>query len=223
MKIWVVTQQLSLWTRLGQVLPRHELEQIAPEALLAELALRACELVILDDNDQSAADLTTQIRKAHRALPILAVTQPDDIEARVRALEAGADDSVAEPWAGSQMAARVGALGRRSALVPDDDARISADGCVFHLDAGEARRAGHKIPLTAREVDLIRWLLRHRGRAVSREELLEHVWQVSPDIETRSVDVAVSALRKKIERDPATPSLVVSVRGLGYAWGPSLT
>ena len=222
MKILVATRDAQLLLRLHQALPaRHELEAVSPEAVLARIA--DCELLVIDDSDGDAAALSASVRAANRVLPILAVTQPGDLEARVRALEAGADDSLAEPWAGSQMAARVGALGRRGALVPDDDTRVEADGCVLLLEAGRAERTGRAVSLSAREVELVRWLMRHAGRAVSREELLEQVWQVSPDIETRSVDVAVAALRKKIERDPSTPSLIVSVRGLGYAWGPGLT
>jgi two-component system response regulator RegX3 len=65
----------------------------------------------------------------------------------------------------------------------------------------------------------VRWLSRHAGRVVSRGELLEHVWEVSPGNETRAVDVAVAGLRAKLERDPATPAIIVSVKGAGYRWG----
>ncbi len=222
MKILVATGDAKLVARLREALPpRHTLEEVSPDAVLVRI--RDCELLVIDDSDGNAATLSASVRRAHRTLPILALTQPGDLEARVRALEAGADDSLAEPWAGSQMAARVGALGRRGALVPEDESRVEADGCVLLLDAGQVQRGGRALSLSALEVDLLRWLLRHAGRAVSREELLAEVWQVSPDIETRSVDVAVAALRKKLERDPSSPSLIVSVRGLGYAWGPGLT
>jgi DNA-binding response OmpR family regulator len=192
---------------------------VAPAELLERLRGGDCELLIVDGD----AALCEKVRAAHRALPILAVTSGDDVEARVRALEAGADDAVAGPWAHSQMAARVGALGRRAALVPEPARSFEADGCVIDLGAARAVRAGREIKLTAREAQIIEWLVRHAGRAVSREELLEHVWGVAPGLETRSVDVAIAALRKKIERDAAKPALLVSLRGLGYAWGPGLT
>ncbi len=84
------------------------------------------------------------------------------------------------------------------------------------------RRGNTTHSLTTLEVDLLRWLLRHRGRVVSRQELLQHVWHVSPTIATRAIDVAVAALRGKLERDPAEPHLLISIRGQGYAWGPDL-
>ena len=75
------------------------------------------------------------------------------------------------------------------------------------------------VQLTAREVGVLRWLLAHRERAVTRAELLQHVWGLSPQMETRTVDVAIAALRKKVERETATPRVILSVRGTGYRLG----
>ena len=75
------------------------------------------------------------------------------------------------------------------------------------------------MPLTPREVGILRWLHRHRGRAVSRAELLENVWGASADLQTRTVDMTIAKLRQKIEPDPASPKIVVTVLGAGYAWG----
>jgi DNA-binding response OmpR family regulator len=207
----------ALAARLRSVLAQHQLEAVAPSELLARLGRGDCDLVIVDGPEQCDA-----IRRAHRVLPLLAVTPTDDVAARVHALESGADDSLSVPFAPSQMMARVDALGRRAALVPDEPEQISADGLTLDLGAARATREGVVTALSGREVALLRWLIRHAGRAVPREELLVEVWNVAPGVETRSVDVAVNVLRKKIERDPAAPSLVVSVRGVGYAWGPSL-
>jgi DNA-binding response OmpR family regulator len=220
MHVLVASATVALTDRLETALGgRHALETVAPARLLERLARGGCDLLIIEDD----AALCEKVRSKYRALPMLAVTGADDVEARVRALESGADDVMAEPWARSQMAARVGALGRRAALVPEAPRTLEADGCTIDLASARAVRAGREIKLTAREVSVIAWLVRHAGRAVSRDQLLEHVWEVSPGLETRSVDVAIAALRKKIERDPASPLLVVSVRGVGYAWGPSLT
>jgi two-component system response regulator RegX3 len=83
-----------------------------------------------------------------------------------------------------------------------------------------ARRGGAAgVSLTAREAGILRLLHRHRGRSVTRAELLEQVWGARGDLRTRAVDMAIAVLRKKIERDPASPRIVVSVKGLGYAWG----
>jgi DNA-binding response OmpR family regulator len=96
---------------------------------------------------------------------------------------------------------------------------LEADGCMFDLGRQAALRGGVGTALSAREVMLIRWLHRHRGGTVTRRDILEHVFGVSPEIETRSVDMAIATLRKKIEREPERPAIILSVKGSGYAWG----
>lgn len=159
-----------------------------------------------------------RLRREHPAPAVIVFTRTGDVEARIRALEAGADDAVDASFAPSQSMARVVAAGRRAAVVPRPPERIEIDGCTIDLAACTASRGGHAQPLTRREVELVRWLSRHAGRVVSRRELLEHVWEVSPGNETRAVDVAVAGLRAKIERDPGTPAIIVSVKGAGYRW-----
>ena len=73
--------------------------------------------------------------------------------------------------------------------------------------------------MTPREVEIIRWLHRHRARAVSRAELLEEVWGLPADLRTRTVDMTVAKLRQKIERDPTRPRIIVTTTGIGYGWG----
>ena len=82
-----------------------------------------------------------------------------------------------------------------------------------------ASRGGEETHLTAREAGILRWLYRHRSRAVSRAELLEHVWGARGDLQTRTVDMTVAKLRQKIEADPASPAIILTVTGVGYAWG----
>jgi DNA-binding response OmpR family regulator len=96
---------------------------------------------------------------------------------------------------------------------------VETAGCRFDLGRHEAARDGHIEQLTPREVKILRWLHRHRNRAVSRSELLEEVWGVNADMQTRTVDMTIAKLRQKIERDPARPEIVVTVTGVGYAWG----
>jgi len=144
--------------------------------------------------------------------PVIVFTSVGDVESRIRALEAGAEDAFDASFAPSQMVARVGAVARRAA--PD---AIEADGCTLDLAGHTATRENQTSPLTAREVDVIRYLHRNRARVVPRAELLENVWGVSPDVTTRSVDVAISALRAKIERDPRAP-IIGSIKNAGYKW-----
>src|SRR5580704_2355266 len=166
-----------------------------------------------------SAELAAKLRRARPTAAIVAVTKVGDVPARIRALEAGADDAFDTSFAPSQMMARVGAVGRRAALTPPAAERVELDGCMIDLSAAIATRGGSATPLTPREVEIVRWLAGHAGHVVSRGELLQHVWRVSPASATRAVDVAIAALRAKLERDPAQPMMIVSIRGAGYRWG----
>ena len=165
------------------------------------------------------AEVAAKLRKAKPAAAIVVVTKLGDVPARIRALDAGADDAFDASFAPSQMVARVGAVGRRAALTPAPIERVEIAGCTIDLSAATATRAGVTTALTAREVELVRWLSARPGQTTSRGELLQHVWRVSPASETRAVDVAIATLRGKLERDPAEPAIIVSVRGAGYRWG----
>ncbi|HEY1812182.1 MAG TPA: response regulator transcription factor [Kofleriaceae bacterium] len=164
-------------------------------------------------------ELAAKLRAGKPAAAIVVVTKIGDVPARIRALEAGADDAFDGSFAPSQMVARVGAVGRRAALTPPPVERIELDGCTIDLSAATATRGATVTALTAREVELVRWLAGRAGQVVSRGELLQHVWRVSAASETRAVDVAIAALRAKLERDPANPAIIVSIRGAGYRWG----
>jgi len=164
-------------------------------------------------------EAAARLRRARPTVAIIVVTRIGDVPARVRALEAGADDALDAGFATSQIAARVGAAGRRAALTPPAAERLAIDGCTIDLSAAIATRDGRAAPLTAREVELVRWLARHAGRVVTRGELLQHVWRVAAASETRAVDVAIAGLRAKLERDPRAPAIILSVRGAGYRWG----
>ena len=177
------------------------------------------EVIVLAGAAPRTVDACERIRARDPAIPILILTAAGLVEDRVAGLRAGADDCVEVPFHGSQMIARVGALGRRSSLLPKLPEVIEADGCVFDLSRCIAARDAREIPLSAREAALVRWLHLHRARAVSREEILERVFGVSPNVESRSVDVAIGTLRKKIERHPDRPAIIVAVKGVGYAWG----
>jgi DNA-binding response OmpR family regulator len=181
--------------------------------------LTDAEVVVLAGDPIAVAELCRRIRTRDAVLPIMILTAAGMVDDRVAGLRAGADDALDVPFHPSQMVARVDALGRRARLVPPLPEVIDADGCAFDLSRCVAARGGQEIALSAREAELVRYLHRHRARAVSREEILQHVFGVSPRIETRSVDVAIGALRKKIERHPEDPRIIVAVKGIGYAWG----
>jgi DNA-binding response OmpR family regulator len=185
---------------------------VAQPAQLAEL--RRFEVIIT-----SAAETAEQLARMAPTLAVIVFTRTGDVEARVRALDAGAADAMDAGFPMSQMVARVGAAGRRAALMPRPAEQLEIDGCSIDLSACTCARDGRTQSLTPREVELIRWFARHAGRVVSRGELLEHVWGVSPRNDTRSVDVAIAALRAKLERIASEPAILVSIKGAGYRWG----
>lgn len=160
-----------------------------------------------------------RVRKARPALPILMLTAKGSEEDKVRGLKVGADDYVTKPFGARELLARVDAIARRAKAAPAEPEIIETDGCRFDLGRCVADRGRKSIELTPRETGIVRWLYRHRARAVSRAELLENVWGVRSDTETRTVDVTIANLRHKIERDPGDPRIIVCVKGVGYAWG----
>jgi two-component system response regulator RegX3 len=163
-------------------------------------------------------EVCRRLRAARPGTPILLLTARGSEDDKVRGLGDGADDYVTKPFSARELLARVRALGRRAPAEVADV--LDVDGVTLDFARLTALRDGAKTTLTPREVGILRWLHRHRGRVVGRAELLERVFGVRGDLETRSVDMAIAVLRKKVERDPGKPAIIVSVKGAGYAWGP---
>jgi DNA-binding response OmpR family regulator len=179
------------------------------------------DLVVLDlmVPKLDGLEVCRRLRRERPGLSILMLTAKGSEEDKVRGLKVGADDYVTKPFGARELLARVEALARRIKTAPSDPEIVELDDCRFDLGRCEAQRGKKIISLTPREVGILRWLYRHRARAVSRAELLEQIWGASPDMETRTVDVTIANLRQKIERDAAEPRIVVCVKGVGYAWG----
>lgn len=180
----------------------------------ATVAFRRFDVVVV-----GSVEAAERLTRQHPTGAVIVFTRIGDVEARIRALEAGASDAVDASFPPSQLVARVGAAGRRAAMIPRAPEQLAIDGCAIDLSACTCARDGTEHALTRREVDVIRWMSRRAGQVVSRQELLEHVWGVSPHSETRAVDVAIAGLRHKLERDPAEPAIIVSIKGAGYRWG----
>jgi DNA-binding response OmpR family regulator len=159
-------------------------------------------------------EVCRELRKTSR-IPVIMLTARTDTTDVVVGLELGADDYVTKPFEISELVARLRAVLRRSASEPQEpvvqiaDIEIDPSGYV-------ARRAGRELELTATEFRLLLELARNAGRALSREVLLSKVWNYDYLGDSRLVDVAVQRLRGKIERDPANPVLIRTVRGVGY-------
>jgi two-component system alkaline phosphatase synthesis response regulator PhoP len=153
-------------------------------------------------------------------LPILMLTARGEETDKVVGLELGADDYVTKPFGWSELRARVRALLRRSeaAASPADAVPdvLEADDLRIDVDRREVTRGGRRIDLPARLFDLLAYMVRARGRVLTRDRLLHDVWGYEDAGDTRTVDVHMRWLREKLEDDPAHPQLVQTVRGVGY-------
>lgn len=226
MKILVVEDEEALRAGLVDLLEGagHNVEAVEDGLVAAERALDpSFELVLLDLMlpGLDGIEVCRRVRELRPSLPILMLTARGAEDDRVRGLEAGADDYVAKPFGIRELLARVDALGRRASLDPNERQHIAVDEAT--IDIGRCRFVrGEEIrELTAREAAILRWLYVNRERAVARSELLERVWQARGDLNTRTVDMTIANLRQKIERNPREPRIVVTIKGLGYAWGES--
>jgi DNA-binding response OmpR family regulator len=212
--VMVVEDEFNIGTLVRTYLRRSGYEVLwvrSGEEALAELRRHPVRLVVLDVG-LPGIDGFDVCRRIDGAVPVIILTARDEEADRVAGLELGADDYVAKPFSPRELAARVKAVLRRTdgAGAP---AEVSALGPVtISRSAREARVDGREIELTQREFDLLDYLVRHVGQVVTREQLLESVWGFLSPGETRTVEVHVAQLRKKL----GNPDLIRTVRGVGY-------
>ena len=163
--------------------------------------------------------IVRSMRAADRNTPVLVLSALGEVDDRVEGLRAGGDDYLVKPFAFAELSARLEALVRRR------DAGTGAAGPVTRLIVADlemdllarsVKRAGRAIELKPREFRLLEYLMRHAGQVVTRTMLLEAVWDYHFDPQTNVIDVHVSRLRRKIDRDAGVP-LIHTVRGAGYA------
>jgi two-component system, OmpR family, alkaline phosphatase synthesis response regulator PhoP len=177
------------------------------------------DLIILDVMlpKKSGFIVCREIREAGLITPILILTARGQTSDKVNGLKIGADDYVTKPFNMRELMARVEALLRRAPIRPAAQTGISEFGSIkVDLVGTEATRDGKIVNLSAREFQLLRYFIEHRGATLSRDELLKQVWGYSADMFTRTVDVHVASLRQKLEDDPKQPQFILTVQGLGY-------
>jgi DNA-binding response OmpR family regulator len=183
---------------------------------LERLRERSFDVVLLDLMlpGRSGFEVCREIRRTWNT-PVIVVTARADSQDVVAGLEAGADDYVTKPFVAQVLLARIRALARRTRGVTERRS-ITVGDLVISPDAGTVTRAGRPVDLTRTEFRLLTELAVEQGRVFTREELLERVWGYDYFGDSRLVDVHVRRLRKKIEEDPSRPTVVTTVRGLGY-------
>jgi DNA-binding response OmpR family regulator len=177
------------------------------------------DVVLLDLMLPGIDGLTVCRRVRERGdLPIIVITARTDTQDVIAGLEAGADDYVTKPLVAGELAARIRALLRRTA--PARPTRFSLGGLEVHPDEEAVHRDGVAVHLTRTEFRLLTELAAAEGKVVTREQLLQRVWGHDYFGDTRLLDVHIRRLRRKVERDPDSPSLVLTVRGSGYRIAP---
>lgn len=185
-------------------------EKQVPDIFLFDIMLPGMDGVqavkILRENEQT------------KNTPILMLTAKSAEIDKVFGLENGADDYLTKPFGIMELAARIKALLRRSGRSASDSAsdKITAGGITVNTSLREVSRDGRPIELTLKEYELLLYLLKNRARVVSREELLTKVWGIDFVGETRTLDMHIGTLRKKLSDDAENPHLIKTVRGVGY-------
>jgi two-component system copper resistance phosphate regulon response regulator CusR len=175
------------------------------------------DLVILDINlpDINGYSLSKMIRQKKRDIPILMLTALGSVEDKVEGFEAGADDYLVKPFAFKELIARIKSLLRRSVQgIPGGHMLRIAD-LEINLDSKEVFRSGNKISLTAKEFQLLEYLVRNKNRVVSRADIAGKVWDIGFDTGTNVIDVYINFLRKKIDKDYPLKLIHTQV-GMGY-------
>ena len=168
-------------------------------------------------------EVVRQLREAGEFVPVMLLTARSHTDDVLRGFEAGADDYLTKPFDLSILLARLQGLVRRRTWLRGSDGAGHEEPAEFHfagkqIDFGEQRLRwdGGEQPLTLMEATLLRYLVRHEGQTVSRKALLEEVWGVREDTDTRTVDNFIVRLRRYIEADPSHPVHLQTVRGVGY-------
>lgn len=175
------------------------------------------ELIILDRMLPyvDGLEVARMLREERRRAMILMLTARDSLEDKVEGLRGGADDYLTKPFAFEELLARIVALRRRRADLDDAEGELRVGRLVLDPESRRVTRDGEPITLTVREFELLRYLMSNADKVVSRERLLNGVWNYGYDPGTKIVDVYVRYLRAKIDVE-GEPSLIETVRGVGY-------
>ena len=165
--------------------------------------------------------LVRNLRESGDNTPVLILSALGEVDDRVKGLHSGADDYLVKPFSMEELLARLEVLHRRVGVqAAENRTRLQVEDLDMDLLKQQVRRQGKPVTLQPREYKLLEYLMRHAGQVVTRAMLLEHVWGYHFDPQTNVIDVHVSRLRQKIDRDFET-QLLDTVRGAGYRLGPS--
>jgi two-component system, OmpR family, response regulator RegX3 len=220
-RILLIEDEASISEPLGTALEREGFNTVialtAAEGLEA-FRTRAPDLVLLDVMlpDADGRDVLRQIRAVSRT-PVVMLTARGQQMDKVIGLELGADDYVSKPFGAAELTARIRAVLRRvSSPAPTTETWLEVGGVRMDLNTRTVTLAGEKVDLTLKEFELLRMLLENAGRVVERTQLMDEVWDPNWYGPTKTLDVHVSSLRKKLGDDPSAPRYVHTIRGVGF-------
>lgn len=194
----------------------HECEMAATGNLGLQLATEGQFHVLIIDRmlpNMDGLSLVTQLRAQNDHTPVLILSALGEVDDRVKGLKAGGDDYLTKPFAFAELVARLEALLRRAS--ESQETILTANDLVMDLIAREVKRGDTVIDLQPREFRLLEYLLRHSDQVVTRAMLMENIWDYDFDPQTNVIDVHISRLRAKIDKNFAVP-LLSTVRGAGY-------
>ena len=223
MKILLVEDEEKLAAHVGLALERqgHEVRIINDGAEAIDAALKTpFQLIVLDVNLPGADGLEVlrRVRQASLPVRVLMLTARSEIGDRVAGLKAGADDYLSKPFALEELLARVEVLGRRAAGAEPSDVLTAQD---VRMDVRQRRlwRGGEEVAVSPREFEVLQVLMQEPGRTFSRDEICERIWNREHEYETRTVEIFIMRLRKKLD-DGRSETLIETVRGAGYRLRP---
>ena len=219
MRILVVEDEVRVARQIAAALTEAGHDPViihSGDTALREATEVQFDLIVLDVGlpRMDGFEVLRRLRAKHVTSRVLMLTARGAVEDRVTGLKLGADDYLAKPFAMGELVARVKALGRR---YPEEPVlKLHVDDLTFDLVNHEAYRGDRQIDLSARELMLLKVLMREPGRVFTRTELCERVWEHSHEYDTKLVEVFIGRLRKKI----GDPSLIQTVRHVGYTIRP---
>lgn len=223
-RILVIEDEAAIRTGLLDVLVFHGYEvDSASDGIqgLASAREQSFDLILLDVMlpSMDGFEICRQIRAVDAEQPIIMLTAKSSDEDIIAGLSLGADDYVTKPFSVAQLVLRIQAVLRRARVSLDESHKIQLDATLV-LDPKNlaGQRGSQSLAFTRREMDVIQYLYANTQRPVPREELLSKVWgyQQQMDIETRTVDIHIAKIRRKLEPDPSQPRYLVTIRGAGY-------
>ena len=188
------------------------------KGLQQAVSLPGYDLLILDAKlpERNGFDVLREVRTRGVRTPVLMLTGLGAHEDKMRGFELGADDYLTKPFSTEELLARVQAILRRSQNASDDNGIFHVGGLDVDLSGGSVRRGNEDVELTDLEFKLLRYLIIHRGRTVPRKQLLRDVWELPGDVETRTIDRHINALRKVMDGEEEETWPIKSVYGIGY-------